>query len=81
MAENVVDASEEWVKKAGGVEVYSKTWVPGKGTATKATVIFNHGWGEHCSRYNHIFTAFAQAGIKVVAFDQRGYGTPNTEWS
>lgn len=39
-----------------------------------ATVTFVHGLGEHCSRYDHLFGPFAEAGIKVIAYDQRGFG-------
>ncbi len=66
-----VTVTEEWVKK-GDVEVYSKTWTPTG--SVKATVLFLHGFGEHCSRYNHLFTAFADSGIKTASFDQRGFG-------
>ena len=40
----------------------------------KATVLFIHGLGEHCNRYNHVFEQFIQNGIKVHSFDQRGFG-------
>lgn len=33
-----------------------------------------HGIGEHSGRYEHVGSAFAEAGIDVVAFDQRGFG-------
>ena len=33
-----------------------------------------HGIGEHSGRYEHIGSAFAEAGIDVLAFDQRGFG-------
>lgn len=29
---------------------------------------------EHIERYNHVFSAFADHGISVFAFDQRGFG-------
>ena len=33
-----------------------------------------HGIGEHIHRYEHVFSAMAQAGIRVFAWDQRGFG-------
>jgi len=33
-----------------------------------------HGIGEHSGRYEHVGSAFAEAGIDVVSFDQRGFG-------
>lgn len=33
-----------------------------------------HGIGEHSGRYEHVGQAFADAGIDVLAFDQRGFG-------
>lgn len=37
-----------------------------------ATVTFVHGYGEYIDRYSHVFPRFADAGIKVNSFDQRG---------
>lgn len=54
---------EEWIVK-GTTQIFSKTWVPNGAIA--ATVLFMHGLGEHCSRYDHLFTFFAQQGIKVI---------------
>jgi acylglycerol lipase len=33
-----------------------------------------HGFGEHTGRYLEFFEKFAQNGIKVISFDQRGHG-------
>lgn len=33
-----------------------------------------HGIGEHSGRYEHVGAAFAEAGVDVLAFDQRGFG-------
>jgi acylglycerol lipase len=54
------------------VEMFTKTWLPeGK---IVATVVFIHGLGEHCSRYEALFSHFNEKGIKVGSFDQRGFG-------
>lgn len=33
-----------------------------------------HGFSEHINRYNDFFPAFAEQGIQVFGFDQRGWG-------
>jgi len=37
-------------------------------------VVFCHGFGEHINRYCHVFEKFAEAGIEVYGYDQRGFG-------
>ncbi|KAI8839353.1 Alpha/Beta hydrolase protein [Chytriomyces cf. hyalinus JEL632] len=58
--------------KADGHRIFYNIWKP-KGTA-KAEVLFFHGLGEHCLRYEHVFSKFADAGIVVRAIDWRGHG-------
>lgn len=41
----------------------------------RAVVLVVHGMGEHSGRYEHVGTAFAQAGFHTVGFDLRGYGS------
>ncbi|KAJ9064592.1 hypothetical protein DSO57_1028910 [Entomophthora muscae] len=53
------------------VDVFYKIWKPKE---TKVNVVFCHGHSEHVSRYSDIFTRFSENGIKVLAFDQVGYG-------
>ncbi|KAI8892598.1 Alpha/Beta hydrolase protein [Globomyces pollinis-pini] len=61
---------EEWINSEN-TKLYSKQWIPvGK---IKATMVFVHGLGEHVNRYD-MFELFATAGIKVVGYDQRGFG-------
>ncbi|KAJ3318784.1 hypothetical protein HDV06_007035 [Boothiomyces sp. JEL0866] len=61
---------EDWVATPD-CKLYTRTWLPDK---PKATVIFVHGLGEHITRYDEMFGRFADNGIKVTAFDQRGFG-------
>ena len=56
----------------GGLEYFSRTWHP-RGPL-KATVLFIHGLGEHISRYATVFPVFASNGIKVLGWDERGFG-------
>ncbi|KDE06869.1 hypothetical protein MVLG_02904 [Microbotryum lychnidis-dioicae p1A1 Lamole] len=57
-----------------GLSFFTKTWTPPQGTATVATVCFVHGFVEHLRRYDHVFDRFAQQGLAVFAYDQRGFG-------
>ncbi|GAA5884865.1 hypothetical protein JCM16303_005327 [Sporobolomyces ruberrimus] len=53
---------------------FTKTWLPAKGTPTVAVVLFIHGFVEHVRRYDHVFPMYADKGIAVFAYDQRGFG-------
>lgn len=65
-------AIPHWYQFSDKHPVYTLTWKPrGK---SKATVLFLHGLGEHISRYHSVFSSFAQHGIQITAFDQRGFG-------
>jgi len=66
-----IQVIDKWEKFSDGLEYFTKSWVPT--TAPIATVLFIHGMGDHISRYNHIFTQFAEKRIKVLGFDERGF--------
>lgn len=68
-----IETSEEYIQASNSKEIqlYLKQWIP---SDVVATLVFVHGIGEHCNRYNELVTAFASNGIKVVSFDQRGFG-------
>jgi acylglycerol lipase len=36
--------------------------------------LFIHGFSEYVERYDHVFSNFAERGIKTFAWDQRGFG-------
>lgn len=40
----------------------------------QATVVVVHGTCEHTGRYNRLSQALAQAGYRVIRYDQRGFG-------
>ncbi|KNE63206.1 hypothetical protein AMAG_08355 [Allomyces macrogynus ATCC 38327] len=63
-----------WIKLKDGHEVYARTWAVPEGTELVATLTWVHGLGEHINRYEHVFPAIAAAGIRVHAWDQRGFG-------
>lgn len=47
--------------------------------ASKGTVVFVHGTGEHIGRYNEIIQIFSQYGYSCFGFDQRGFGRSEGE--
>ncbi|GAA6015941.1 hypothetical protein JCM11491_007120 [Sporobolomyces phaffii] len=53
---------------------FTKTWLPAPHTRTVAVVLFVHGFVEHIRRYDHVFPLYADKGIAVFAYDQRGFG-------
>jgi len=60
------------VETSDGLQLYVISWSPEQ--AAIATITFVHGYGEYIDRYSHVFPRFADAGIKVNAFDLRGHG-------
>ncbi len=52
--------------------LFAQSFVPDN--EIKAVISFVHGIGEHSSRYYNWFSAFANQGVAVVAFDYRGHG-------
>ncbi|KAJ1657809.1 hypothetical protein IWQ61_002837 [Dispira simplex] len=70
--EPVDEEKEEWVT-VSGLPIYTM-WYRAKQQPPVATLLVVHGFGEHSGRYVHVCRAFAQAGVQVLAYDQRGYG-------
>ncbi|KAF8961334.1 hypothetical protein BGZ46_001372 [Entomortierella lignicola] len=71
-ANEVPSSKEEWIVAEDGYEIFTKTWYAVGDPV--ASVVFVHGFGEHITRYDHVFVEFNRAGIQVSAFDQRGAG-------
>ena len=67
----MLKVSESWLELPDGDQLYTKSWTC---QSPIATVLFIHGFGEHCSRYQHIFQMFSKDGISVFSYDQRGFG-------
>ncbi|GAA5898231.1 hypothetical protein JCM6882_000108 [Rhodosporidiobolus microsporus] len=59
-------------------QFFTKTWTPPSGVPVRAQVLFVHGFIEHVERYDHAFPRFADKGISVFAYDQRGFGRTAT---
>ncbi|SCV73720.1 BQ2448_6150 [Microbotryum intermedium] len=68
------NASTASIQGPQGLLFFTKTWTPPQGTATVATICFVHGFVEHVRRYDHVFDRFAQQGLAVFGYDQRGFG-------
>ncbi|CAG8534727.1 7127_t:CDS:2 [Paraglomus occultum] len=69
----VTKTEEAWITTTDGKEIFTKKWKPANDSPV-ATVVFCHGFGEHINRYCHVFEKFAEAGIEVYSYDQRGFG-------
>jgi alpha-beta hydrolase superfamily lysophospholipase len=69
--DKMITISEKWIDNAG-TKIYTKTWTPTNSII--ATLVYCHGLGEHSSRAHDMLVVFAENGIKVVGFDQRGFG-------
>ena len=55
-----------------GLQLYHEIW-PALGPA-KATVLFVHGYDDHCARYPYASAHFTGLGYDWVTFDYRGHG-------
>ncbi|KAH9811504.1 acylglycerol lipase [Melampsora americana] len=64
----------EWQDGPNQTSFYTKRWTPSNDLKPIAKLIFIHGFMEHISRYDHVYSRYAEAGIEVFAFDQRGFG-------
>jgi len=65
-------SAEGYFKSADHLDFYERRWEPEM--HSKANLVLLHGYGEHCSRYDHVGKALSEAGIAVYTYDQRGYG-------
>ncbi|OLL21975.1 putative monoglyceride lipase [Neolecta irregularis DAH-3] len=51
---------------------YKRTWSPE--SSPIADIVFIHGFAEHIDRYQQFFEFLAKKGLRIFAFDQRGFG-------
>ena len=59
------------IKTQDNLSLFVKKWIP---ETYRATVLLVHGFGEHCSRYEHVAQYFNQRGYAFIAYDLRGHG-------
>ncbi|KAH8161822.1 hypothetical protein CIB48_g6429 [Xylaria polymorpha] len=71
--------SEGWHTTADGVKLFTKSWRPTN--PASASVVFLHGFSDHCVRFTDLFQNLVAYGIEVHAFDQRGWGRSVTQKS
>src|SRR5262249_52237081 len=55
-----------------GMQLYHEIWP--SPTTPQGTLLFVHGYGEHCGRYKWPTLYFTSHGYDCVAFDYRGHG-------
>ncbi|GAA6007427.1 alpha/beta hydrolase [Rhodotorula paludigena] len=55
---------------------FTKSWIPAG--RPRAALLFVHGFIERIERYDHVFPKYAEQGIAVFAYDQRGFGRTAT---
>ena len=65
-------AYEGHFKSQDGLDFYERRWDAAE--EARANLVLIHGYGEHCSRYEHVAHALNERGITVHSYDQRGYG-------
>lgn len=77
--------AEHWLQGPQSTSFYTRLYLPSSSSNTadatstpptrpKAALIYVHGFVEHVGRYDHLHSYFADHGIAVFAFDQRGFG-------
>ncbi|KAF7966674.1 hypothetical protein HWV62_37502 [Athelia sp. TMB] len=64
--------TESYLPGPQGTLFYTRKYIPQ--SSTKAVVVSVHGFNEHIGRFAHIHPSFAERGIAVFTFDQRGFG-------
>jgi acylglycerol lipase len=63
--------TEQWLVGPQSTKFYTRTY---SASSPKAALVFIHGFAEHIDRYKDIHPKFAEKGITVFTFDQRGFG-------
>ena len=54
-------------------QIYWHAWLPAKGR-TKRVLVVQHGFGEHCGRYQNVVQEFDRTETAIFALDSRGHG-------
>ncbi|RDA94280.1 hypothetical protein CP533_0573 [Ophiocordyceps camponoti-saundersi (nom. inval.)] len=66
--------TEATLTTGDGYGLYGKAWEPQDPEASRAALVWLHGFGDHVDRAASFFSVLASNGIAVHAFDQRGWG-------
>ncbi len=65
-------SSTGFATAADGTQLLVRRWPPS--SPVWASLILVHGIAEHSGRYEHVGARLADAGLDVLAYDQRGFG-------
>ncbi|KAJ7655732.1 Alpha/Beta hydrolase protein [Mycena polygramma] len=65
--------TEAWLVGPQATKFYTRTYLAPP-SVSRAVLVFIHGFSEHVGRYTWAHPQFAQRGINVFTFDQRGFG-------
>lgn len=63
--------SEGYFRGKDDVELFYQMWSPAKPTAT---LVINHGVGEHTECYQRLVDGLSDLNVRFVAYDMRGHG-------
>lgn len=58
-----------------GVQLYTKDWGQGR------PVILLHGWPLSADSFDDLSVAIAEAGMRAIAYDRRGFGRSDQPWN
>jgi pimeloyl-ACP methyl ester carboxylesterase len=64
-----------WITTRDKVSLYTKDWGSGR------TVILLHGWPLSSDTFDDMAIAIANAGMRAIAYDRRGFGRSDQPWS
>jgi acylglycerol lipase len=62
----------EYQWESSNKKIYGATWTPEDDP--KGVIVFVHGIGEHCRRYDEWFEHFCAMGLAVISGDHHGHG-------
>ena len=63
------------VRASDGVNLYMKDWGQGR------PVVMMHGWPLSADSFDDLSMAVADAGMRAIAYDRRGFGRSDQPWS
>jgi pimeloyl-ACP methyl ester carboxylesterase len=64
-----------YLKTHDGVKLYVKDWGAGR------PVIMLHGWPLSADTFDDLGMAIANAGLRAIAYDRRGFGRSDQPWN
>jgi acylglycerol lipase len=74
MATHATTLTEAWLEGPLSTKFYTRFYAPPANTPTRAVLVFIHGYIDYINHYSPTHEAWAEHGIAVFAWDQRGFG-------